>query len=104
MRRALAGEDHTQIVVSDGELDRADVESFWGEFIERTGQGDEEAWQRLPEIVEDVRKHFGSRRLHRIERVHGRLSSLLGAQLEPLLFDAGLAPVFGGRRPDVDRV
>jgi hypothetical protein len=90
MRRALAGEAPREAVVADApELTRADVESFWNDFLPFLNQGDRSKadWSRLPQVIGEVREKYDAQKLYVFERLAGRLTTMMVAKLEPFFFE-----------------
>ncbi|HTB78923.1 MAG TPA: lipase maturation factor family protein [Polyangiaceae bacterium] len=97
-RRAVRGEDPGRAIRVDAtDIDERDVEAFWSEFLPAAEMADREDWARLPRTVAAIRRRFPRHRLRTFERILGRLSAMLEARLEPLMFGHGLEPPLGVR-------
>ena len=89
MERALAGEAARAAVIADApELRAEDVDAFWNEFVPmaQSGTPGQNEWSELPRVVAKLRAQFDAHRLYVFERIAGRLTTMIVAQLEPLFF------------------
>jgi hypothetical protein len=93
MKRSRAGkEDPLALAIWDGQLTRADVDSFWNEFAPLITQADRTTFDSLPAVVEALNARFDRKQRRAFARLLGRFSMILVARFEPKYLYRGSRP------------
>jgi hypothetical protein len=81
---AAAGEPFEAVVLRDARgLSDSDVDRFWGELVQPLAGFDRDDWSSFADLMRQLRERYSTESLRRFARVHGRLSYMLLARLEP---------------------
>jgi hypothetical protein len=84
LRRAARGEAVDALLLEDARgLTVEDVQAFWDDFLPRIAAYDRDDWSSFDQIMTELRAVYSAKQLRQLARVHGRLSYLLLARLEP---------------------
>lgn len=79
-------------VIADTDLTERDVARFWDELVPLVGTDTHANWDTLPDVAERVRTKFSRQELRASQRMAGRFSLYLLAQLEPQYLGKGFHP------------